>query len=138
MTDSVDILRADFEMRSNGDYRRTWSLTDKDTGASLLSAASDLRMQLKIHGAGPSDPAVIDLGIESDTDVTGICLDADVGTNGEFQVTILAASATDALGVANKITLDYDLVELEPGSPPTRIVYATGYWTIHKGVSNVS
>lgn len=129
MAESVDIVKYDFEMLSTGDYSKTWSLTDKATGASLLADDSVLVFALQKQASEIVD---LTLQVRADTAQSGIILDADIETNGEFLVTIRRSDAATLLGSLDWVAVNYNFFTEDPDG--MHIHYAYGTITIRRGI----
>lgn len=135
MTETVEPANKNFDILANTDYVRTWTLKDKTTGDSLLVDTSQLRMHLKPPGSAAATAASLALSNQSDISVSGFVLDADVETNGLFQVAILRDDIQDLLGTDSAVTFDYDWGVLDIDG--IFIVYGRGQMTFRRGVTYV-
>ena len=80
----ADAVQFDLSLMRGSDYSKQWSLTDQQTGTSLLNAGDTL--QLVIKQAAGATPAYMTLSAAADTSTSGIS-----GVNaqtGAFTVTI--------------------------------------------------
>ncbi len=136
MTESVEVLTVDFEIPNNGDYVKTWGLTDKDTDASLISVSDEVWMDIK-PSQDLTTTATLELRTTGDDSITGIKLAADVGTSGDFAVTIRRSDLEDKVPTGSKkVTFYYDLGVKYAGDD-FFIVYAKGRITLDMGVTDI-
>lgn len=134
MAESVEPLEMDLEIPANGDYSKTWALTDKATGDSLLAGTESLKMQVR-EAQNETSTIKIDLENQSDDTVSGFVFAVDVSTTGQFQVTIRRDDLAGLIPAgAKKVTLFYDFGVLY--SDDFFIVYTKGKVILDIGVTD--
>lgn len=135
MAESVEVLTMNIEVPSNGDYSKTWALTDKATGAALIDDTCLLYLDIKAT-QDESAAALLSLTTGIDSTVTGIVLAGDVNTSGAFQVTVRRADLEPLIDSGTKkVTLHYDFGVKFPDD--FFIVYVKGKFVIDMGVTNI-
>ncbi len=137
-TKSVEVLEYDFEIPNNGDYLKTWALTDKTSGVSIVDDVNvTMRLDLKDSLDITATPVLtlVNAALVAPR-VTGIVYSAAILTTGEFDVCIRRSELESRIvAPAKKRIFYYDLVLTWPDT--ITIKYAQGKITLNMGVTDI-